>query len=1369
MKSSMKSNQSSFLKTNVLESSTDSNKSNQSSFLEENNSNKFSMKSNQSSFLKTNVLESSTDSNKFSMKSNQSSFLNKLKAKKSGISLIESNDSIQPTKETFLDKLRAKKNGFSESNNLEKIDRIQPTQESFLDKLRAKKNGFSESNNLEKIDSIQPAKESFLDKLKANKSGFSETNNFDKNRTISLVKESKLIQTENLISPEDFREQLIAKKKQAHEIQSQTIILDLKNGQVNVKHNTETIFQDDSDDESNEVMTIPEPVYNFDKEELLRLNKPISDGDFRNFLASQSNNGGFDPLQAYYNTINEDDIQKQREQTIKQNIESAGGRTEGKAFKKATKGPSKKALEIIAKNKTEKVEKKMSNEEILLEKLNKDIKNIKTIEQCALYIIKFESIENKILAFKELFLGISDQYIKKIIYIEIIRRIKIEDLDKSRFKNELIKFSNLNPSQELIKFQLEHMDTLMPPFSPFEINKPKLESWQMDIFKLILEKSSILVDAPTSSGKTVCSTFCVRACKGIVLFLVPSKELANQVAGTFRNMKTTTSNYIPIKLITEDTIYQDTEPRVIIATPIEFERYLNLENANTGSEFDPNSFEYLIVDEIHQMNSDHLGPSIQRLIKRFDCPLLGLSATIGNPEQIKKWFKYLKHATPNKKVERISYNKRFINQQKNIWNGRELISIHPLSIITLEQLQNDILMKTDLQFTPKDLFRLYDEMANIFEQEIINNINPTIFFEKICISLDLCKEYEILIKNNLTRISKDYPEQTIQLLSRFQIEDINLESLESADLYKLLKNGQNLKMFPTILFKFDPFLCKKIAHDLLDYMEKAESEKYPYLREFKEIQNDCYKKMMEEIEKIKIMSFSKKDDTDIESAKIDIEEQFKSKFLLEFKEIISARISHIIYKLSENEEENKTKILYYKKELNKYNSIIELSQVNVFAPHPDFTFSNTVICESTMREVKNLLKQYTKQQSGKKSKPDFQISYNDFFLKSIERGFMLYLDDYPTPFQRVAQMLIANKSIPVTFAGSGLTCGVNYPIKSVIIYGSVKNDKIDRILAHQASGRSGRRGLDETGHTIYCGVNWKDLMLCEYMSIVGVNPDDDYMTLPKKFNSKFDYTNLSRVSLNEFIQLNNKEDLLPIQYDKLNLLDIKHSNERTIQIDEFNQLNNQVSLLQQIEILTLLDNKYENDKIIQRQKFIQLNNKQAILTKQAKRLILLNNNHERLLKRLGTHNFMYIYRLQPFGINSEIIMKFLLFLQNRMYEGYNPTKYDIFEIIASIIDPNKTLMIPSSENLDILSEFKDDVNTRGYNLELSDCRELVSCYKMEKFHVNPNINIMRIKYINEIIRILFNQTRGMRKINAWVGYLEIIFFDLKMLIYKTII
>ena len=80
----------------------------------------------------------------------------------------------------------------------------------------------------------------------------------------------------------------------------------------------------------------------------------------------------------------------------------------------------------------------------------------------------------------------------------------------------------------------------------------------------------------------------------------------------------------------------------------------------------------MIVDEIHQMNSEEQGPAMQRLIKQFKCPMLGLSATIGNPEKIKDWISYLKETTPNIEVERISYDKRFINQQKHLWNGTSL-------------------------------------------------------------------------------------------------------------------------------------------------------------------------------------------------------------------------------------------------------------------------------------------------------------------------------------------------------------------------------------------------------------------------------------------------------------------------------------------------------------------------------------------------------------------------------------------------------------------------------------------------------------------------------------------------------------------------
>ena len=52
---------------------------------------------------------------------------------------------------------------------------------------------------------------------------------------------------------------------------------------------------------------------------------------------------------------------------------------------------------------------------------------------------------------------------------------------------------------------------------------------------MVKKKQSIVVKAPTSAGKTVCSTYCAIIGKK-TLFVVPSDELARQVAGIFRNM-----------------------------------------------------------------------------------------------------------------------------------------------------------------------------------------------------------------------------------------------------------------------------------------------------------------------------------------------------------------------------------------------------------------------------------------------------------------------------------------------------------------------------------------------------------------------------------------------------------------------------------------------------------------------------------------------------------------------------------------------------------------------------------------------------------------------------------------------------------------
>ena len=63
------------------------------------------------------------------------------------------------------------------------------------------------------------------------------------------------------------------------------------------------------------------------------------------------------------------------------------------------------------------------------------------------------------------------------------------------------------------------------------------------------------------------------------------------------------------------------------------------------------------------------------------------------------------------------------------------------------------------------------------------------------------------------------------------LDDIQLDQLGPKELYTVLKQMQHEKKLPAIIFKFDPTKCKKVANDLLEWMETEEQIKYPHYRE----------------------------------------------------------------------------------------------------------------------------------------------------------------------------------------------------------------------------------------------------------------------------------------------------------------------------------------------------------------------------------------------------------------------------------------------------------------------------------------------------------------------------------------------------------
>jgi len=1038
-------------------------------------------------------------------------------------------------------------------------------------------------------------------------------------------------------------------------------------------------------------------------------------------LQKQGENETFDPTIAYLNTLSDEDKDKQRLDVIVQNNI---GKSSSKQ-KKAIKGPSKSALAIIEKNKKDKNDDKMNNDVLMIESFKTEIKklnNVKTVHEIAHWVVNMNTFENKLKVFDILIENITDEKIKKILYIEVIRRIETDNITIKRLKDNMKKIERVFTPEQVIQFQLKEMEDLMPPFSPFEKNIKKLDPWQLSVFEHIQNRDSIFIDAPTSSGKTICATYCIKVVEK-TLFLVPTKELANQVAGTIRKMKTKTSDYIPVALITSDICYHDLSARVIVGTPKDIENWLDTENTvynqTTGEynlernidQIDISEFEYLIVDEIHQMNHTEHGPYMQRLIKRFNCPMLGLSATVGNADEITRWMKYLNSNTSNQNVFRISYNKRFINQDKFLWDGSHVNNIHPCAVIDLDFLQEDKLLNCNMPFTPTNSFKLFEEIKKIYGSiREIEEIKPVIFFPNACITLDSCKEYEQVLKIKLTQLSRLYPELTEQLLESFKVEDVILEKLDASTVYKMLKNMQQKKMLPAIVFKFEQSKCQNISHELLLLMKNMETKKYPEYKKFRELQNEHYKMMNEEIEKLKDLVFKK--DIDIQSEKVTKTKEIQEKMLIKFKEAINVKCERLIreytelLKTEQNEDNIKLYTFYiknYNQDIIKYNVMTDLEEVNIYAPHPDFTFSNTTISVNTMIEVKKLLKYYLKQE-GK----GIKITYDHIFLQMIERGIVLYLTILPVPFQRVAQMLIANGAAPVTFSDESLSCGINYQIRSVVLLGSVNNDTIDTIIAHQASGRSGRRGLDTKGNVIYCGVNWRDLYRTEYLKITGANPDTPYMTLPKYFNYYFDANDtiksLAKVSLADFISLES-EAIVELEANRNEQL-IEESNE--------------------------IFEKYENTLIS-------------------------------------------AYKLKDIE-EIDIINEFLLFLSFEMHGGLQITKYDLFDMLTGIIDHQSELTYTDSLLIDkVMNRFTESMTRKDIFITYIHCYDLSLTYKMKKFELEGfsqdtiSINIERMKKIAEIVRKIYNDKYELEKTHKWIVFLKEIFIDCRNLIFKHMV
>ena len=264
--------------------------------------------------------------------------------------------------------------------------------------------------------------------------------------------------------------------------------------------------------------------------------------------------------------------------------------------------------------------------------------------------------------------------------------MSVEIVPASPPKRKTLPFSIRGSSRfpaELLKpreFQLEYCGPYMErsfdsapdarvPFSP--------DAWQRRVLDVIDTNKSLFIVAPTSAGKTFISFYAMKKVlqandTDVIVYVAPTKALVNQIAAEvqarFRKAYHTNQEGHSVWAIhTRD--YRVNNPagcQILITVPHILQIMLLAPTNAKGPNSWARRIKRIIFDEVHCSGQSEDGVIWEQLLLLAPCPIIALSATVGNPDEFKTWLE----GTQKVKgfgLEMITHKSRYSDLRKFIY------------------------------------------------------------------------------------------------------------------------------------------------------------------------------------------------------------------------------------------------------------------------------------------------------------------------------------------------------------------------------------------------------------------------------------------------------------------------------------------------------------------------------------------------------------------------------------------------------------------------------------------------------------------------------------------------------------------------------
>ncbi|KAI9654762.1 MAG: hypothetical protein M1821_005756 [Bathelium mastoideum] len=613
------------------------------------------------------------------------------------------------------------------------------------------------------------------------------------------------------------------------------------------------------------------------------------------------------------------------------------------------------------------------------------------------------------------------------------------------------------PSPE---FQLTHcgpyMDRNVGALPDKRVSRFDPDEWQRKVLDAIDANSSLLVIAPTSSGKTFISFYAMKQIlqeddDGVLVYVAPTKALVNQIAAEiqarFKKDFPHAGKSVWAIHTRDYRINNPSKCQILVTVPHVLQIMLLAPiNAKTWSK----RVRRIIFDEVHAIGQADDGLVWEQLLLLAPCPIIALSATIGNPKAFNDWLQATQQAM-NHKMVMISHNYRYSDLRKFIYRAPkkfefqglrdnaaafsrlgldeapEFAFLHPAASL----INKSRGLPDDLHLEPRDCLLLWQAMKrhqfHNGRRWIGDELHPSEALPEIIRKIDVIewgkKLTEVL---QLWMTESDSPFDVVfgEISEPIMTDDAGKPQKLSETTLPLLNSLHEQDALPALLFNYNRYGCEMIAKAVLIQLQHAEAE-------YKESNKNWQRKVKEKEQQEKAKA---------KAAKAPPQKKSKDRKRRgsdgddDFEDESTSR--------SQLERDAAT------------GDLDSLLSFDPNAPIEKFSFANNK--KLSREELDGYFKGLRKRGVG------------DWLLEALERGIGVHHAGMNRAYRQVVEMLFRRGFLRVVIATGTLALGINAPAKTTVFAGD--SVFLTALNFRQASGRSGRRGFDVLGNVVFQGI-----------------------------------------------------------------------------------------------------------------------------------------------------------------------------------------------------------------------------------------------------------------------------------------------------------